>query len=79
MSATPLNDPSARYQADGLNPVEQEAVRPGANRMTAGVRRLRREAGRRNAVARILAGSGPGDGAPMLSRSQLAEAWGTSE
>jgi hypothetical protein len=47
--------------------------------LRAEVRRLRREAGQRVAVERIQADPGPGDGAPMFSRSQLAEAWGITE
>jgi hypothetical protein len=47
--------------------------------LRAEVRRLRREAGQRVAVARIQADPGPGEGAPAFSRSQLAEAWGISE
>ena len=80
MNGSPLNDSNARYLADGLISEEQEAVRSGANGITADVRRLRREAGQREAMARILADPGPaGDGALMLSRSQLADAWGISE
>lgn len=47
--------------------------------LRAEVRRLRREAGQRVAVARIQADPGPGDDAPTYSRSQLAEAWGITE
>ena len=47
--------------------------------LRAEVRRLRREVGRRVAVARIQADPGPGDGAPVFSRSQLAETWGIAE
>jgi hypothetical protein len=43
------------------------------------VRRLRREAGQRVAAERIQADPGPGDDAPVFSRSQLAEAWGITE
>jgi hypothetical protein len=44
--------------------------------LKAELRRLRREVGRSVARARLEADSGPGDAAPTLSRSQLAEAWG---
>jgi hypothetical protein len=44
--------------------------------LRAEVRRLRREVGRAAAKARIQADAGPGDDAPVFSRSQLAEAWG---
>jgi hypothetical protein len=47
--------------------------------LQAEVRRLRREVGQRVALARIQADSGPGNGAPTFSRSQLAEAWGIAE
>ena len=52
--------------------VELDALR-------AEVRRLRREVGRSVARARMEADPGPGDAAPTLSRSELAEAWGISE
>jgi hypothetical protein len=44
--------------------------------LKAEVRRLRREAGRNVAKARIEADAGPGDSALTLSRGQLTEAWG---
>ena len=47
--------------------------------LRAEVRRLRREAGQRVALARIQADPGPGDNAPTFSRDQLAEAWGIAE
>ena len=47
--------------------------------LRAEVRRLRREAGQRVAAERIQADPGPGDDAPVFSRSQLAEAWGITE
>ena len=47
--------------------------------LRAEVRRLRREVGRSAARARMEADPGPGDGALILSRSELAEAWGISE
>lgn len=47
--------------------------------LKAELRRLRREAGRGVASARIGADPGPGDGAPTFTRGQLAEAWGISE
>lgn len=47
--------------------------------LKAEVRRLRREAGRRLAQARIETDLGPGDAAPTFSRSQLAEAWGVGD
>jgi hypothetical protein len=47
--------------------------------LKAEVRRLRREAGRRLAHARIETDAGPGDTAPTFSRSQLAEAWGVGD
>ncbi|MBO0819809.1 MAG: hypothetical protein J2P26_03045 [Nocardiopsaceae bacterium] len=47
--------------------------------LRAEVRRLRREAGRRAALARIQADSGPGDDAPTFDRTQLAETWGITD
>jgi hypothetical protein len=47
--------------------------------LKAEVRRLRREVGRSVARARMEADPGPGDAALVLSRDQLAEAWGISE
>jgi hypothetical protein len=47
--------------------------------LQAEVRRLRREVGQKVALERIQADSGPADGAPTFSRSQLAEAWGIAE
>jgi hypothetical protein len=46
--------------------------------MRAELRRLRREAGDRVALARMTAdsGPGPGDTARLFRREQLAEAWG---
>jgi hypothetical protein len=54
---------------------------PGAelDALRAEVRRLRREVGRSVARARMEADPGPGDAALILSRSELAEAWGISE
>lgn len=47
--------------------------------LKAEVKRLRREAGRSVAKARIEADPGPGDDVPTFSREQLAEAWGVGE
>ena len=47
--------------------------------MKAELKRLRREVGRGVAVTRIQADPGPGDGASVFTREQLAEAWGISE
>lgn len=47
--------------------------------LKAELRRLRRIVGRDVAKARIQADLGPGDGAPVLTREQLAEAWGITE
>lgn len=47
--------------------------------LNAELRRLRLEAARTVAKARIQADPGPGDGAPVFTRDQLAEAWGLSE
>lgn len=47
--------------------------------LQAELRRLRREVGRGIAAARIHADLGPGDDARLLSREQLAEAWGIGE
>jgi hypothetical protein len=47
--------------------------------LRAEVRRLRREVGRSVARACMEADPGPGDAALILSRSELAEAWGISE
>jgi hypothetical protein len=44
--------------------------------MKAELRRLRRAVGRDVARSRIQADPGPGDEAPVLTREQLAEAWG---
>ena len=47
--------------------------------LQAELRRLRREVGRGMAAARIRADPGPGDDARVLTRGQLAEAWGIGE
>jgi hypothetical protein len=47
--------------------------------LMAELRRLRRIVGRDTAKARIQADPGPGNGAPVLTREQLAEAWGIAE
>jgi len=47
--------------------------------LKAELRRLRREVGRGVARTRIQADLGPGDDAPVLTREQLAEAWGIGE
>jgi len=47
--------------------------------LKAELRRLRRMVGRDSARARILADPGPSDRAPVLTREQLAEAWGITE
>jgi hypothetical protein len=47
--------------------------------LRAEVRRLRREVGRSVARAHMEVDPGPGDAALILSRSELAEAWGISE
>jgi hypothetical protein len=47
--------------------------------LKAEVRRLRREVGRSQALWCIQAGPGPGDGAPVFTREELAAAWGISE
>ena len=47
--------------------------------LKAEVRRLRREAGRSVARARIEADPGPADDAPTFTREQLAETWGIGE
>jgi hypothetical protein len=47
--------------------------------LQAELRRLRREAARATARELIQADPGPGDDAPMLSRGELAEAWGIRE
>jgi hypothetical protein len=47
--------------------------------LKAELRRLRRVVGRDTAKARIQADRGLGDGAPVLTREQLAEAWGITE
>jgi hypothetical protein len=47
--------------------------------LKAELRRLRRIVGRDVAKARIQADRGPGDVAPVLTREQLAEAWGITE
>jgi hypothetical protein len=47
--------------------------------LKAELRRLRRIVGRDTAKARIRVDLGPGDGAPVLTREQLAEAWGITE
>lgn len=47
--------------------------------MKAELRRLRRVVGRDAARLRIQADPGPGDGAPVFTRDQLAEAWGISD
>jgi hypothetical protein len=47
--------------------------------LKAELRRLRRIVGRDTAKARFQADPGPGDGAPVLTREELAEAWGITE
>jgi hypothetical protein len=47
--------------------------------LKAELRRLRREAARGEALARIQADPGPGDDAPTFTREELAEAWGIRE
>jgi hypothetical protein len=47
--------------------------------LKAELKRLRREVGRGTAMARIQADLGPGDDAPVLTREELAEAWGIGE
>ena len=47
--------------------------------LQAELRRLRREAGRGIAAARIRADPGPGDEALAFTRGQLAEAWGIAD
>ena len=47
--------------------------------LKAELRRLRRVVGRDTAKARIQVDQGSGDGAPVLTREQLAEAWGITE
>ena len=62
--------------------VEAEMVsipRAELDALKAELRRLRREGGRAVARARIEADPGPGDDARMLTRDQLAEAWGISD
>lgn len=44
--------------------------------LQAELRRLRREAARGTAIRRIRADHGPGDDAPVLTREELAAAWG---
>jgi hypothetical protein len=64
----------------GLDASEMVSVPRGElDALKAEVRRLRREVGRGVAEARIKGDPGPGDGAPTLTRSQLAEAWGIGE
>jgi hypothetical protein len=47
--------------------------------LKAEVRWLRREVGRGVAAARVESDLGPGDGAPVFTRAQLAEVWGIGE
>ena len=47
--------------------------------LKAELRRLRREVGRAVARARVEEDHGPADGERLLTRDQLAEAWGISE
>lgn len=47
--------------------------------LRAELKRLRREAGRGVARARIEADLGPGDDVPTFTREDLAEAWGIRE
>jgi len=47
--------------------------------LKAELKRLRREVGRRVAMARIQADPGPGDDVPAFTREELAEAWGIRE
>ena len=62
-----------------MSPDASETVtisRAELDALKAELRRLRRIVGRGAAKARILADSGPGDRAPVLTRERLAEAWG---
>lgn len=47
--------------------------------LTAEIRRLRREIGRETALSRIARDAGPGDGSRVLTRAELAEAWGIAD
>ena len=47
--------------------------------LKAELRRLRREVARGTAREHIQADPGPGDDAPILTRGELAEAWGIRE
>jgi hypothetical protein len=47
--------------------------------LKAELKRLRREAGRAVALARIQSDPGPGDKATVFTREDLAEAWGIRE
>jgi hypothetical protein len=47
--------------------------------LKAELKRLRREAGRGVALARIQSDRGPGDEATVFTREDLAEAWGIRE
>jgi hypothetical protein len=64
----------------GLDASEMVSIpRAELDSLKAEVKRLRREAGRGVARARIEADPGPGDDAPTFTREQLAEAWGIGE
>jgi hypothetical protein len=65
-----------------MSPEASEIVtisRAELDALKAELRRLRRIVGRDVARARIQADRGPGDGAPVLAREQLTEAWRITE
>jgi hypothetical protein len=65
-----------------MSPEASEIVtipRAELDALKAELRRLRRIVGRDVAKARIQADPGPGHGPPVLTREQLAEAWGITE
>jgi hypothetical protein len=79
---TRLDGNGAEWRELGVTAEASEMVtvpRAELDALRAEVRRLRREVGRSAARARMEADPGPGDGALILSRSELAEAWGISE
>lgn len=84
-SSLPQRSTLGPENAGMREPRERRSIRTGQHSraeldaLKAELKRLRREAGRGAAMARIQADSGPGDDAPAFTREEFAEAWGIRE